>query len=302
VVGTALTEHQVGELGRLVGPGGRLHVALDADASGQEAALRVAELAAARGFELDVVVLPGSSDPAELVAAEGADAMRARIAGAIPVATFRVQRILASADLDSTAGRNRAFLALREVLSALESLPEQDELVRLAAGRLRLSERLAGLLTEPPGDGARAPAAGEGGAAAPTPLSPREEAERTFLAMCLALPERGRDALRKVDLEAHFTSGSVRAAAAHLREHLGGAGEMPEGDPELRSLLAELHIRSSREPADPATLEISTLQLEKSRLEREIAAASAEGRPEVSRLAAERQQVQTRIDTVMSER
>ena len=302
MMGTALTEHQVGELGRLVGPDGRLHVALDADASGQEAALRVAGLAAGRGLELDVVVLPGSSDPAELVAAEGADAMRARIADAIPVATFRVRRILASADLDSTAGQNRAFQALREVVSALEPSPEQDELVRLAAGRLRLSERLAALLTERPRASGSAAGLRDGQESAATPLSPREEAERTFLAMCLALPERGREALRKVDLEAHFTSGAVRQAASHLREHLGGAGEMPEGDPDLGSLLAELALRAAREPADAATLEISTLQLEKSRLEREIAAASAEGRPEVSRLAAERQQVQTRIDTAMSDR
>ena len=48
MMGTALTERQVGEFARLVGPGGVLHIALDADASGQAAMLRASELATTR--------------------------------------------------------------------------------------------------------------------------------------------------------------------------------------------------------------------------------------------------------------
>jgi DNA primase len=283
---------------RLVGPGGVLHIALDADASGQEAMLRAGELAAARDLRVDVVVLPGSSDPADLLAAEGVEAMRARIGGAVPLGTFRVQRVFATHDLESTEGRNRAYDALRGVLGALPPSPEREDLVRLAASRLGLSEKLAGLLTVPPEPGAE-----PGAAATRRGLDPREEGEHTFLAMCIALPERGREALRSVNLDAHFTTVRLRRAAAHLREHLAAPLDGLEGDgADLAPLMAELTLRAARDPVDAQALELQALQLEKRRLEREIASASAEGRPEVSALAAEKQRLQQRIDSAMAGR
>jgi DNA primase len=298
MMGTALTERQVGEVARLVGPGGVLHIALDADASGQEAMLRAAELAAARDLRLDVVVLPGSSDPAELLAEEGVEAMRERIAGAVPLATFRVQRVFATADLDSTEGRNRAYEALRAVLGALPPSPEREDLVRTAASRLGLSAQLAGLLTVPvrrePG---AAPAAGR------ITLDRREQSERAFLALCVALPEKGREALRGMDPATYFTSAVVRRAAEHLRDHITNpTDELPVDDPDLTSLVTELVLRAAGEPADPDTLRLESLQLEKARLEREILAATADGRPEVSELAAQKNTLQREIDSVMAGR
>ena len=303
MMGTALTERQVGELARLVGPGGILHIALDADASGQEAMLRAGELAAGRDLRLDVVVLPGSSDPADLLAREGVAPMRERVQAAVPLATFRVQRVLAKADLESTEGRNRAFDALRRLIGALPPSPEREDLVRLAASRLGLSEKLAGLLTVAP-EAPRSDSASAGSApAAPLRMDPREEGEHTFLAMCIALPDRGRDALRRVDLDAHFTTARLRRAAAHLRGHLTSPTEGLEGeDADLAPLMAELTLRAAAEPWDAASLDLQALQLEKRRLEREIASASAEGRPEVSALAAEKQRVQQRIDSAMADR
>jgi DNA primase len=264
--------------------------------------LRAAQLAVARDLRFDVVVLPGSSDPADLLASEGVEAMRARISRGVPVATFRVQRVLATADLESTDGRNRAYAALRNVLGAMEPSPEREDLVRLAASRLGLSEQLAGLLTVPVSPGAGAEAAGDG-APERARLDPREEEEQTFLAMCIALPERGRDALRRVDLDAHFTTARLRRAAAHLRDHIAAPIEgLAEADADLAPLMAELTLRAAREPADAQALDLQALQLEKRRIEREIAAASAEGRPEVSVLAAEKQRVQARIDSAMAER
>jgi DNA primase len=298
MMGTALTERQVGEVARLVGPGGVLHIALDADASGQEAMLRAAELAAARDLRLDVVVLPGSSDPAELLAEEGVEAMRERIDGAVPLATFRVQRVFATADLDSTEGRNRAYEALRAVLGALPPSPEREDLVRLAASRLGLSAQLAGLLTVPvrreSGD---APVPGR------ITLDRREQSERAFLALCVALPEKGREALRGMDPATYFTSAVVRRAAEHLRDHITNpTDELPVDDPDLTSLVTELVLRAAGEPADPDTLRLESLQLEKARLEREILAATADGRPEVSALAAQKNTLQREIDSVMAGR
>jgi DNA primase len=244
------------------------------------------------------VVLPGSSDPAELLAEEGVDAMRARIDGAVPLATFRVQRVFATADLDGTEGRNRAYEALRAVLGALPPSPEREDLVRMAASRLGLSEQLAGLLTVP-----IRRESGEAPAPSRIPLDRREQSERAFLSLCVALPEKGREALRGMDPATYFTSAVVRRAAEHLRDHITNpTDDLPTDDPELASLVTELVLRAAGEPADPDTLRLETLQLEKARLEREILAATADGRAEVSDLAAQKKTLQREIDSVMAGR
>ncbi len=61
-MGTALTDRQLRELGRLTR---KIYLCFDADAAGQEATLRGMELAAAQGFEVKVVTLPPGQDPAD---------------------------------------------------------------------------------------------------------------------------------------------------------------------------------------------------------------------------------------------
>ena len=61
-MGTALTENQLRELGRLTK---RLWLAFDGDAAGESAALRGMELAVAQGFDVKVVALTPGVDPAD---------------------------------------------------------------------------------------------------------------------------------------------------------------------------------------------------------------------------------------------
>jgi len=157
LMGTALTEDQVAELSRLTGADGRVVLALDADASGQEAMERAARVAAGRDLDLRVVELPAGADPADLVAAEGADAMRGRVQGSVPFARFRIERVLDASDTSSADGRDRALARVRESLAGLPASALREELVRLVAGRLGLSEQLVGSLTAVP-----APARGRG--------------------------------------------------------------------------------------------------------------------------------------------
>jgi DNA primase len=306
LMGTALTEHQVAELSRLTGADGRVVLALDADASGQEAMERAARVAAGRDLDLRVVELPAGADPADLVTSEGADAMRKRVEGSMPFARFRVERVLDASDTSSADGRDRALARVREAISPLPPSALREELVRLVAGRLGLSEQLVGSLTATTGPtpapparpGAPGPAAA--GGRARVALDRREQIERTFLALCIALPEAGRDALRRVDLDSHFTNGLLRRAAAHLREHLVAPLDgIAVGDGELESLLAELSLRAAGEPAEPATLEVQTLQLETARLEREIAMARASGSLDVSDYAETLSRVRQDLDDAM---
>ena len=61
-MGTALTERQLRELGRLTK---KVFLCFDADAAGQEATLRGMELAVRQGFDVKVVTLPHGQDPAD---------------------------------------------------------------------------------------------------------------------------------------------------------------------------------------------------------------------------------------------
>ena len=58
-------------------------------------------------------------------------------------------------------------------------------------------------------------------------------------------------------------------------------------------------MRASREPAEPATLEVEALQLEKDRLEREIAAGRSARSLDVADLAMQRADVITRLEDAL---
>ena len=299
LMGTALTEEQVSELARLVGgsDAARVTLALDADASGEQAMVRAAAVAAGRKLDLRVAALPEGRDPAELVTTDGADAVRSRVAASVPFEEFSFERILAGADLGSAGGRDRALGDLRGVLATVAPGVQRDELVRRAAQRLGLNERLVASLAAagPDGNGDRgarsAPAKG---------LDKREQTERTFLALCIALPEVGAKALAGIDLERHLTGSLTRRAGAHLREHLESPTEgIAAEDGELLTLMAELALRAAREPAGPASLEVEALQLDKDRLEREIAASRSAGSLDIADLALQRADVITRLETAL---
>src|SRR5947209_6974881 len=95
IMGTSLTREQVAELVRLVST---VELCLDADRAGQDAMMRAAELAADSKLELRVVPLPAGADPGDLIAREGAEALRERVHGSVPFVVFEVERILSVAD------------------------------------------------------------------------------------------------------------------------------------------------------------------------------------------------------------
>src|SRR6202035_904782 len=151
-----------------------------------------------------------------------------------------------------------------------------------------------------PSNGARARGAGGSG---------REETERAFLALCIASPEEGRQALEGVDVEEDFASELLRRAARRLREGslrepmAGDAeqlGDLDE-DPELKALLAELIVEAGREQAHPAMLEVQRLQLRLARVDREIQRARGAGRGDMSGLAQQRAEVKREFDRAYSQ-
>lgn len=308
IMGTAMTEQQVEALAGLAPA---VLLALDADSAGQEAMLRAARVAAGRKLELRVVPLPVGSDPADLVLQQGAEAVVALMGASVPLVRFQVQRALDTADLGDAEGKDHVIDALRPVFAGLAPSVMRQELLGMVASRLDLPDALVGeLLAKPQVARAPAPAASDPGPTpvpapprpqgngAPRAVSPSERIERTFLALCIALPRPGQEALDRVTPE-HFSSPVLARAAEHLRTHLEAPSEgLGEDEAELAGLMTELAVRAARGNPKQETLRVEELQLELARVDRRMVQARAGGEG-VSELAQERATVKARLDAAI---
>ena len=251
-MGTALTESQLRELGRLTK---RLFLCFDADAAGQEATLRGMELAVGQGFDVRVVALPKGEDPAD-----APDSFSARLGAAESYVQYRVR-----IELERTDDRQEAFVRAREILARTEDSPERQDALRLLADRLDLPrETLAGLAA------ARSPA--ERG------TSPVDESTPRVLEAGL---QRERDLLAAVvrnpsllpELAAltpdHFADGVHR----RFREALVSGGSE---DDELVALRAELGARAERDAIDERTGRELLLRVHEQKLRRELKQGGAD--------------------------
>jgi DNA primase len=288
VMGTALTAEQAREIGGLASV---VLLCLDADAAGQQAAVRAASVLPSR-LELRVVPLPPGADPADIVGEEGgAERMKGLLEGAVPFARFQIERTLESRRDDE---------ALAEVGAVIKPLPDgilRDELVKLASSRLGITPDLVESAIRTARPAPATPQAGGSPVAGGTngarqALDRREQSERAYLALCVALPQLGEEKLAATELSALFTSPLTRLAAERLRGHLEHPSSVIGDAPELAELIPEIVLRAGQLDATPATLELEALQLDLHRLDREISAArTTEGAAGVQPLAAERQKV-----------
>jgi DNA primase len=259
-MGTALTESQLRELGRMTQ---RVFLCFDSDKAGQEATLRGMELAAARGFDVRVVTLPPGLDPAD--APEG---FEERLATAESYVVYRVRL-----ELERAADRQEGFVRAREVLSKTEDSPERQEALRVLADRLDLPrETLTGIAAARPAGGTDADA--------PRLLEAGDRLERDVLAACVAHTALVRG-LAELSPE-HFDSELHRRFGASL---VRGAD-----DSELTALRAELDARAAREGIDERTGSELLLRLRERKLKRDLASADLARTTELqARLAKVRQ-------------
>jgi DNA primase len=243
-MGTALTERQLRELGRLTR---KIYLCFDADAAGQDATLRGMELAATQGFDVKIVTLPRGQDPAD-----APDGFEERLADAESYLLYRVRL-----ELDRSSDRQEGFVRAREVLAKAEDSPERQEALRLLADRLDLPrETLAGLAP------ARGGSLGET-AEAPRLLDAGNRLERDALAACLAHPSlvRGLEELTPEYFD-DDVNRRFRAALVAGRD-----------DQELTALKAELDARAAQEAIDERTGKELLLRLRERKLKRDLSGA-----------------------------
>jgi DNA primase len=242
-MGTALTQAQVKELGRLTR---RVVLCFDADAAGEAATLRGMELALGAGLDVRVVTLPQGLDPAD-----AAGRFEELLAAAESYVLYRVRL-----ELERATDRHEAFVRVRELLTAADDGPERQEAVRLAADRLGLPpDTQAGLAPR----GRRAT-----GAVSRKLLDAGERLERDFLAVCAADPELAGRYLGELD-DRHFDVDLHRRLRAVL------AGERADVDPVLTALRAELDATAEQEGLNDGTAKQLFLRLEERLVRRQIA-------------------------------
>ena len=253
-MGTALTERQLKELGRLCR---RLYLCFDADAAGQEATLRGMELATAQGFDVRVVTLPPGLDPAD--AAEG---FEQRLEQAESYLGYRVR-----IEIERAPDRQEAFVHVRELLGRFEDSPERQRALRYMADKLDLPKEVqAGL----------APRRGQKSAAVSSQLlEAGDRRERDALAGVVAHPDL-KNLLVELTPE-HFDDELYR----RVREYLVDRPATP--DDEVVELVAELDARASAAAIDKRTAEQLLLRLRERWLQRELAKGDGSHLPELQR-------------------
>ena len=225
-MGTALTDRQLRELGRLTK---KLYLCFDADAAGQEATLRGMELAVGQGFDVKVVTLPHGQDPADAPDGFGTG--------------WRTPRATSSTAYGSRSSaprdRQEGFVRAREVLAKAEDSPERQEALRLLADRLDLPrDTLAGLA---PARGGRSRVGGE----APRLLDAGDRLERDVLAACVAHPSLVRG-LAELSPD-HFDSDVNRRFRDVARHGSRRSRSSPRSEPS--STRARRRRRSTSGPA-----------------------------------------------------
>jgi len=249
-MGTALTEQQLKELGRLTK---RLWLAFDGDAAGESATLRGMALAVEQGFDVKVVPLPAGIDPAD-----DPSGFDARLAGAVPYLLYRTQIEIERAD-----DRESAFRAVKALLDQAPESPERQDAWRYANDKLGMTVQLRA-------------AASTARAAAPASqrvLDASAKLERNALAGVLAHPGL-KPVLAELTPE-HFYDPLHRG----LRDHLVDGTPLDEAG---IGLLAELDAHAEAEGIGEATGTELLLRLRERELQRELRQAPVDRRAELT--------------------
>jgi DNA primase len=243
-MGTALTERQLRELGRMTK---KLYLCFDADAAGQDATLRGMELAMQQGFEVKVVTFPAGEDPAD---APDGFAERLRDSQSYPY--YRTSLII-----ERSADRQEVWQRGQELLSTVPDSPDRQDAVRLLADHLNLPRETLARLAPLRGRESRAPAE------APRLLDAADRRELEVLAACVAHPSLV-PYLAELSAD-HFDSVVNR----RFRDMLVTGRD----DPELTALRAELDARAAQEALDERTGKELLLRLRDRKLKRDLSSA-----------------------------
>jgi DNA primase len=132
--GTALGEEHFRVLGNFAT---RVVLAYDADSAGEAGANRVYEWERHHRVDVAVAALPPGADPADLARTDP-EALRRAVSEAQPFLRFRIERVLAAADLRTNEGRAKAADAALTAVADHPDVLVRDQYLMGVADRCRL--------------------------------------------------------------------------------------------------------------------------------------------------------------------
>lgn len=263
--GTALAEEHFRTLKNFAR---RVVLAYDADAAGQAAAERFYEWE--RMYEVDISVadLPEGTDPGEL-ARRDPDALKAAISGARPFLAFRLERVLAGADLQTAEGRARGAEAALAVVREHPSELVRDQYLMEVADRTRIgADRLRNLVS------ARRPTVAPSAPrrdVSPVP-TPRSRPEIEAIRLALHHPEAILGRLHVVLFDDEVALGAYRALAGTDNLH----DAIDQADPAAATLLQRLAVEDPGTDADDVMARLAEEAGRRALADLEIAARRAD--------------------------
>ena len=139
-MGTALNARHVRQLRRFVP---RVVLVFDADAGGDVGVDRALAVFVGHDMDLAVATLPGGLDPCDLLLAQGPDAFRAVLDGAVDALEFKLNQVLAGEGSLGVEGRRRAVESVLGVIALAPTLPGQAGAVKMQLLINRIAQRLA---------------------------------------------------------------------------------------------------------------------------------------------------------------
>ncbi|MFI5344889.1 MAG: DNA primase [Elusimicrobiota bacterium] len=136
-LGTALTPEHAALIKRYADSA---VIVFDADAAGQTAAVRGAEVALASGLAVRVATVPEGKDPDELLHLKGLPALEAALEAAVDLVAFKTELLIKRAG--ELTPESKSAVA-KDVMGTIAQCPDdilKDEWVRRLAGRLGVNE------------------------------------------------------------------------------------------------------------------------------------------------------------------
>jgi DNA primase len=227
-LGTALGARHVKLLGRFAK---RIVYLFDGDEAGMRAADRAAEFldfsstpeAGSARLDLLVAIIPEGKDPADYVAAKGADEMRAVVEGAQPLLRFVIDRRLAAHDLTTPEGRSRALDDAATVLASVRGSLLAQDYGAYVADALRTDYATVMSVAKgarPAFDGRAAKAAGDDSTpvavAAPKRFGAQERAEIEIARQLAVAPELRGQVRDLLSIEGAFSDSSTEAVVRSI--------------------------------------------------------------------------------------
>lgn len=122
-LGTAFTEEQANLLARYTK---EVILTMDADAAGQKAIKRAAEILEKTGLKTRVIVIPDGKDPDEFIKKNGPDRFRGLIEGAVSDVEYKLLMAAKDIDLEADDGKLKYLSVAAEIIAGQSDIMTRD--------------------------------------------------------------------------------------------------------------------------------------------------------------------------------